>query len=44
MAQVTIDDPDFHRKRTADARGRVALTKELAGKRVNVVVEVIEDE
>lgn len=41
MAKTTIEDPDIYRKCVpVDDRGRVVIGRQLAGKKVNIVVEV----
>jgi len=45
MGTVTVNDPDEHRtNRKVDQNGRVFIGSEHAGKQVNVVVEVVDDE
>lgn len=44
MAEVTIHDPDEYRENVpVDDRGRVVVGKKLAGERIRVCVEVIDD-
>lgn len=45
MADVTIENPDEYRKNVpVDDRGRVSVGKSLAGERVTIVVERVEDD
>jgi len=45
MGQVTVDDPDEQRTNSkVDGQGRVYIGSDYAGKKVNVVVEVVADD
>lgn len=44
MATATIDDPELVEKKNVDKQGRVYLTSSLAGKRVRVAVEVLDED
>lgn len=44
VANVTVEDPDEYRKSApVDDRGRVTVGRQYAGKKVNVVIEVVDE-
>jgi len=43
MAEVTIENPEIHKTNKVDADGRVYVGTAVAGKRVNVIVEVVDN-
>lgn len=44
MATTTIKDPDVHKQQQVGSDGTVYLTTDLAGKRVNVIAEVVDEQ
>jgi hypothetical protein len=44
MAKIVIEKPELHETKTVDQQGRVYLGRDLAGRDVEIVVEVVDDE